>query len=32
MPAYFLKHYPKFYRENLAQAAWDSLQNLSHPA
>ncbi|ENX00598.1 hypothetical protein F900_02272 [Acinetobacter modestus] len=23
---------PKFYRENLAQAAWDSLQNLSHPA
>lgn len=23
---------PKVYRENLAQAAWDSLQNLSHPA
>lgn len=22
---------PKVYRENLAQAAWDSLQNLSHP-
>ncbi|KKW76635.1 TetR family transcriptional regulator [Acinetobacter sp. AG1] len=23
---------PKVYRENLAQAAWDSLQNLRHPA
>lgn len=23
---------PKVYRENLAQAAWDSLQNLNHPA
>lgn len=23
---------PKVYRENLAQAAWDSLQNLGHPA